>query len=465
MLLFLFLGLLIVLLPKLQKKASIILTNISKPITYSLCIVLAIGIVSSSFIAKYQEWALLEVSYYLLIGLITFVVAGITYEDFEKVCHYVIVIILAVVSFYLFRICITYVLYQFGSFPLWPGTETSIGLFGFADKRFFNHIHTWTIPLLVGLGWYHWRYTTKKTISYVIPVLIIGWGILLLATGGRGTALSIAIGFLVITFLIREKWKFVRYNLGLTVGTIIGYYTFFKWLAGGRNPTVLRASSSGRLDAWINIIPDITSKPILGFGPMHYASINLNNWMSSPHNWLLQFAYEWGLIVAFVLLIVICVGLYSFANQIKRNLNSKSCSSKRKWIKLSLLWSLIAVFIHSFFSGLINSQLSQVWFILIVGYSMGIYYLEKERNIKNKSFNRMQFAIIGLTIFFFASLLNWGMKHPIDRKKSKNLFLKKVDDNILHPRFWQQGKIGLEDYHPKKKRNEQGREQLSIPSR
>jgi len=453
-LLFLFLGILIVLLPRLQKNISIILSKLPKSIIYLLCFVLINGLASCFLAAQYQDWALLEVSHYLFISLLTFLVAGITYKDFNKVFYYFLVTLLAVIIFYLFRIGITYLLYQFGSYPLWPGTETSIGLFGFADKRFFNHIQTWTIPLLVSLGWYYWRYKTRKTVSYILSGLIVGWGILLLATGGRGTVLGLTLGLFVLSFiLIRERWKFIQYNFVLAVITIVGYYTFFEWFAKGTNSTIIRGSSTGRFETWRSIIPDIISKPFLGFGPMHYASISLDNWMSSPHNWVLQFAYEWGILVAITLLIVVCVGLYSFANQVKINFNSRSYSEKRKWIKFGLLWSLIAFFIHSFFSGLINSQLSQVWFILIVGFSIGIYYLDKDQKTEADSFSYywLRYATIVIVLFSFGSFFNWSMKHPIDREKSKQLFLQMEDGNILYPRYWQQGKIGLDSYSPKEK--------------
>ncbi|GAA5520576.1 O-antigen ligase family protein [Aliifodinibius salicampi] len=419
-----------------------------------LMAIFLIGAVSC-FFSLHKEWALLDYSHYLLLSTTIFFVASITYKDINKAVLYLKVAVIGFVFFYSCRVLIFYFLSQVGSIPLWPGSVNGKALYSFSYIRFFNQTQTWTIPILISLSWYGWNSIKKDWLRWGSVILTIWWGALVFASGARGTILSIVVSFFIMFGLfVKNKSSFLRHNSLIVAFTLICYYIFFKILGSSTSLSVLRTDSSGRIDHWIDLIHGMLEKPLLGYGPMHYASVELNKSWGHPHNWFLQFGYEWGIIVALILLGIFIFGLYKFGSQLKVNLKTENYTQERYWIKFGLLWSMIAAFIHGFLSGIIVMPLSQVWLILIVGVSMGLYIEERETGktlLKSKGDRVTANIVASLVIISFIGFLSWSMKHPIDRGKADSLFYKKSESSKSYPRFWQQGKIGWEKDEPGKR--------------
>lgn len=409
-------------------------------VKYGLSGVVIFGIISSIF-SELPSWAFLEVGHYLLIIVLTFLIASIAYNKPHRVVYYVSGAILGFTSIYLFRVVLTYLLYQLGSYPLWPGTNLSMGFFGFAYKRFFNQLQTWTFPLLITLGWYFWEYSKRRFLKWGVFSLIIGWEILLIASGGRGTLVGVVASFLIIVIILKEgKWPLIRYNIVTALLALICYYVFFELLASGSTQTLLRDSSSGRLVTWMLMIPVILKRPFLGAGPMHFALFEAGNPWGHPHNWFLQLSYEWGIPTAIILLGIVFYGLNSFINQLKSTFNNHS---KEFWLRFGLLWSMSAAFIHAFFSGIIVMPFSQLWFIFIIGVSIGLFYTKEKATVRNVDAG-VQYVVYSLIFLCFVAFFNWGINHPINRKDIDKYYIEKTNEKVLHPRYWQQGKIGFD---------------------
>lgn len=451
LILFLLIGLLTLLGSFKGNDSLSFLGKLPKHVVYGLFITFLMG-VCSSFFAEFPEWAFLDVGHYTLIIIFTLLVAAYTSNNELRSLVYIEIAVLGYVSIFLFRIILTYFLHLFGDYPLWPGSETSIGLFGFADKRFFNHTQTWTFPILISMGWYYWNYSNKQLARYGLLILSIGWGILAIASGARGTVLGVGLSFSILAgFFALKPWQFIKYVLGLSIASFGSYYIFFETLSEGSNYTLVRSDSSGRLATWIELVPEILSKPFFGYGPMHYNSITLDNWLGAPHSWFFQFAYEWGLIVALILLVIICLGLSKFFLSLNSTTLDKD-SLKKYWLKLGLFWSMTAVFIHSFFSGLINTALSQGWFILITGVSIGLYFKSKDKEPSISPVSSSYLFII-LMLLSFGFIINWGANHSLKFEKLNRIYIKQTGENSIPTRYWQQPKIGYDYETPKEEKS------------
>jgi len=178
-------------------------------------------------------------------------------------------------------------------------------LFGnFSNIRFFNQYQSWTLSLMV----LPLLLFSKR--SFLITILFtataIGWWLLLFASDCRGTMLGCAVAF-PLTLLIYKgqarqwaKWQSITFSGGL-----ISYLLFFYLIPGilETDATTLLlinfTKSNARIELWAVAGDIITSNPLLGAGPLHYAA-GTNGIANHPHNSLLQVAAEWGMPVAII---------------------------------------------------------------------------------------------------------------------------------------------------------------------
>lgn len=424
---------------ELRRNIVSILSTANIKTWLALLIIFIMGGISSS-VSEFPDWAFLEVSHFLLMFAIIFIVAGSSI-NLENTFFILKIIVVSTVGFYILRFFIGYFLHFFSAYPLWPGRKTEIGLFGFAHRRFFNHIQTWALPLLFVFIWEERNSNIKNGLIF----LAVLWSMLLIASAGRGSSLGVLGSLIIISLFLRMRgkdlYKYVFFTCVVSTGL---YFLLFKILTPSSTQSLLREGSSGRINEWLSLIPGIISHPIMGFGPMHYASINLGNSWGHPHNWFIQFVYEWGLPTAIILLVAIVRGLFLFYKQIKVETEENPVFSKTEKIKIGFLWAMMAAFLHAFLSGIIVTPMSQVWMVLIVGISIAVYFENPVKKERETNFKMKEILLIVVLFFSWAGILNWFSKYDIDKYDTENseisIELKKGE--VIHPRYWQQGKIG-----------------------
>ncbi|TYP95323.1 O-Antigen ligase [Fodinibius salinus] len=420
--------------------------------------IILLGLVASMR-ATFLDWALLDYGHYLLLLTAIFAIGAVAYENPSKALGYVLVGVIGFVVCYLARVAGTYVLYQLGEFKLWPSNNHTIDLFGFSSIRTFNHTQTWSIPILVSMGWYAWRYSAKQWLRWGLAAVIVGWGMLVFASGARGVMLGVVVGTVVIwAFFVEEKRQFFSYCGSLVVCTLLGYFLFFELFAGGTEQTVMRANSSNRLVIWGQMLPEIFNAPFIGYGPMHYAVYMPTNMASSPHNWFLQFAYEWGIPVAIMLFVLFINGLKSFGKQLVKNINDQNYMLRAKWLKLGLLWSMVAALVHGFFTRILVTPISQMLLVLVVGASLGVFFAENPKEYDAKSTPTVyQWITVFVILGSIASVSYWPLNNQIDRHELDSYYLKKTQRDRLLPRYWMQGIIGF-DYSGMEQENKHSKQ-------
>ena len=170
--------------------------------------------------------------------------------------------------------------------------------------------------------------------------------------------------------------------------------------------------------------------------------IEYQNTWGHPHNWFLQYSYEWGIIVAILIGLFVCYALYRYIGKTNSAFNNERISLKVYLFRVGLFWSLLSAFLHSFLSGVHVMPLSQVWFMFVGGVALSFHY-KKDGSIQDiKKIKRINYFLIGMIMISVIGYANWFIKHGIDTDSYSQKNKGEVFSKKMYPRFWQQGKFG-----------------------
>lgn len=428
----------------------------SKLIVISLGVLFLFGAISAA-LSNYPGYAFLEVGhFFLLLNLLVLYI--IIYQIKPLFFEYIFLSVISVMAaLYLINVAISYVYTFFISdFPIWPSTNfvqvwfQDIGykypepFLNFVHIRYFNHIQTWTLPLItlmaINIPKRYWA------VSTTLFAIACGWWMLVFAADARGTMLAafLALGFIFVMYRKRaSKWIYAH---SLSAGIGLGLYLiFFKLFQGGGRTILTRYSDSGRFDFWSYALKLIWENPIFGVGPMHYANLNSYVKYSAPHNAYLQVFSEWGIPAGVIFLVIIFVGSYYWYKSTNKIIISSGKNSNMVNTRVALTASLIAALIHGFFTNILNTPISQILMILIlawmIGISLSVDYTKDKESIKPW----YRYCLISANLLA-VSLLIWSYTIQVPNlDSSRQQYLKKTQGSKLYPRYWDQGIIGIDD--------------------
>ncbi|WP_181159898.1 MULTISPECIES: O-antigen ligase family protein [unclassified Shewanella] len=261
------------------------------------------------------------------------------------------------------------------------------------NVRFFNQLQVMLLPLLC-LSFY--IEPLKKYKRAAMVTFSVLW-LILLQSEARGAVLALVVAAVVVyRFLstdlrkgfIRPILKAVAFGtlLWLVLIIIIPLFIFDSpiWQ--------LRTNSSGRIDMWIYILHAIPERIGLGYGPMSFAWAEARPLPNAhPHNALMQFLYEFG-VVAFILatswsLIIlwsILKRLTLLGEKPSEHLAKNSqCSLdtgsyigiEKDTTDIVLAFALCALWIYAMFDGVIVMPLSQALLVALLAVNCRHYQL------------------------------------------------------------------------------------------
>lgn len=453
-------GLAVVSSPKLQEQWFAVLKRLKVKRSFLVKVGISIVIIGfiSAFLAPFTNWAFLEIAQYLLLFnlIVLFTIAYLNISQwFEK--GFLSVLGLTA-GLYLVNVIISYSYHFFiPNFPIWPSTDFIRIWFegtgfrypepfsNFINRRFFNHLQTWSLPLLTLLVLYiPKRYWAFSKISFVITS---GWWMLAFASGARGTLLASFLTLAFTFFMYKDKAKkWLRtYSISASIGLAL-YIVFFKFLPINNSTglTFMRTNSSGRFEVWEYAFRLIVQNPFFGVGPMHYAVYKTEVLVAAPHNIYLQFFTEWGIIAGILFLGVVAVGCYKWFTQTNKVIHSSPPDSDKVNIRVALTASLMAGLIHGLFSGIINTPLSQIMMVLLLAWMIGLSVSGKKKNEPQTVKSWKRYSLVGVSLLA-AGFLVWSYAtHIPNLKESRYKFIKVTQSYRLAPRYWDQGIIGLE---------------------
>jgi len=204
------------------------------------------------------------------------------------------------------------------------------------------------------VGFLFSTYLSRNT-QFIFYVLLTGMWTYLFWTGGRGSALSAVFSVyfvLFILFAFRQKVTKFVFAIGITIvfGLLLSEYlsvvpingilnNFDKNMVGDVN-----RFSSGRVEIWKNTLLALEHHWIFGLGAESYMFLRDVNgellFSTQPHNVLLQFLVEWGVLGLIMSFSFLGALFYKGLKNNLRNLNSEQVPLKIVSVLIILSFSI-----------------------------------------------------------------------------------------------------------------------------
>lgn len=281
-----------------------------------------------------------------------------------------------------------------------------LALIYFTFPRMYNHLQTWTIPILAALPFVFPGIRLAKVVCII--TLGVHWYILLL-TGARGSIVSLLAAFTIASLLsplarkVIFKWQFPGIVLGILL--YAGLFAVSEigtdrhlpdqrpapvseQKATDGNPVEIAIMdqakpnrffeksvgrpmlhTSGRSGLWKQAIAYAKDNPMLGIGPMNFACKGPVGRVGSPHNLGFQILSEWGIPAAIILgMLGITLLWYLF-------ISLKHTGSEEHTVnvmRLMVITAILAALVHLSVSNLLIAPASQIAAALVAGWLLGI---------------------------------------------------------------------------------------------
>lgn len=267
-----------------------------------------------------------------------------------------------------------------GAMTLKIPLESSDFTVGFSNIRFFNHMQTSLLPLLVLLCCLSPR---QARLRWLWLALTAYWWSAIYATGGRGVLAGIVAGS-IVTVLFQRRHA-LAYLKQLAVTAVLGLAIYVVLmvivpLLTGNPPldalsaTVARTASdpaSGRASLWRLAAGVIVHHPWLGAGPMHFAHEAQRLQMGAhPHDWVLQIASEWGVPALICLALTLGIAFKALTGAARR---LAADDVPNQTTLSALIAGCAAVCVDALVSGVLVMPQSQIAMTLLLGCTIGWY--------------------------------------------------------------------------------------------
>lgn len=318
--------------------------------------------------------------------------------------------------------------------------DTDLLFEGFSNKRFYGQFQTFTLPLLALPLLYRGRLSSK--------ILVFGlmscWWMIAVTGGTRGTWLGMG-GAICLSFCLGRAGRYwAVWQLSAALSGVLLFTTIFNflpawlgWEVGNFAGDRLTTSLSAREVLWQQAWGMIKDRPLLGFGPMHFADI-WNPVGSHPHQAILQWASEWGVPSTLIVMGLAFQGLFATWQLIrKRALSSEPIDL----LRLCLFASLIGALTQSMVDGVIVMPYSQLWLALVVGWLLALHEWQMPLRPVSQLGNGLWLASLTLA----AGLLLYTIVRDFPQTEAREQQFAQEFGGRYLPRFWMQGVITLPD--------------------
>lgn len=406
--------------------------------SHSLIILVLILGLLSSFFAPSPEFSFIEVSMYAGLWALAIYTAMLTVTaSNEKVIIYFSCAISIAAIVYLLSFFVGYIAFLVEDYPQEPWH-----LFrGYANIRFFNQFQVWVFSLLTLL--YFEIPINLAKFKKVLLVIIALWWMLLFLSASRAALLSLLTAWLVIAVVYgRSSLRFVKvqfYSGIIGLGLYLVFFVLLPFVSHDHEPAVelVRSGIPGRLLLWQSAIELSLQNPILGVGPMHFAWYP--NLHAHPHNSILQWLAEWGVIATSLLLWVFLTGAYKWHQ--KFNKGTIAVFTKQKaHVVIALAASSSAGLFYSLASGVFVMPQSQIMLAITVGMMLGLYV--KQHSDCSVSFVRDKAYLLHRSMFAgFLLLLIVSISPTLFNRLDKNYLPDFAAMKVITPRLWLHGGI------------------------
>lgn len=311
---------------------------------------------------------------------------------------------------------------------------------GFSNPRFYGQFVSLSLPILAIP-----MLVSSGLRRFYLPAAIILclWWAISFTTGTRGTWLGMMVAAAILFFLGGGGRSWVKVHF---FGALVGLALCFLWLnwlpsqfglSVANSPVArLTTSLSLREVIWRQAIEMAMARPLLGFGPMHFADIP-NAVAAHPHQALLQWSCEWGLPSAMVVAYLVLRALYSVMRVVLERGQSRR---EIDMLRICLLAAVVASLTQSMVDGVLVMPYTEIWLALIGGW---LFAIHQRSNGMSKSGTKKLWweyiwhvsLIMSVMLLVFVSVRDFSLLH-IREERYSELF-----GGHLKPRFWAQGMI------------------------
>lgn len=426
--------------PSLREKIIFMLDNMHTRTKIALYAFLYFGLLSALFskipMAGFLEWSLDILLIFFALGF-----AAIALQLGERFYFLLCGIIFLVIAAYVYPVIDSYSdsIAHHADIYFFPN---------FINKRFFSQFVSMTLALLPLLDI---RLSSNKRfiLLRVILFLLAGfwWGLIII-NGSRGVFIAFLIMTIVGCLLFRKiilPWLW-RQALFILVGIAFvsvfagSHFTVQSHAAILTNITHIKNFNEITLESRIVLyryaLLLAMHHPLLGVGPMHFAFqepamlIQADDLAAHPHNFLLLFLSEWGILAFILLLFFIIKILFHFVRTIDRT----------SIIYAAFSMSLGCGLLDALVSGVFVMPLSQLLFATIAGSCVALYFQRSGILIISRHsilYWLGMLSVIGFAIYITLHAVTTQMPFL---QQNEIFWLEKHGFNTeLNPRFWLQG--------------------------
>lgn len=392
-------------------------------------LVLALGLISS-LNSNYYDAALKEWGRYAGLLILTLLTAQLS--ERKKTLKLILYTLAASAFINSFQFIVSYAAaFSTGILKL----NADLLLNGFSNPRFLNQFQMLFMPILAYLVLHHWQATHRysKLLAVVLfSTLLIHWCIAF-TLGSRGLWLGLAVCYSGLIVLFPKFWRLLAAQfLAGVLGFTLYYFMFFiipEWAgieASVRNS--LRFGMSGREVIWQMAWDMFLAHPLLGVGPMHFSAV-VNSIAAHPHQVVLQWLAEWGLLAALAAIFVAFRGMLHGLQVIRSNAGEH--------IDAALWMSILGALALAQVDGVFVMPYTETWLAIIVGLALSRWAKTHYESRWQTYFLRVLAISV---IFIFGNVLINEVPTLIEDSKAH---MEKHGTGST-PRFWMQGWIPMD---------------------
>ena len=315
---------------------------------------------------------------------------------------------------------------------------------GFSNPRFFGQFQTMTLSLLV-LPAMFWAKTPWSRFS--LALLPAMWWMLSIASGTRGTWLAMMVACAVLLACLGKRgYCWLKWQVGTFLAGLAAYWLFFFAIPGlisVRADTVNRLADIANLSfrdvLWKSALEHIAAHPIFGIGPMHFAYYS-DRLGAHPHMSLLQWAAEWGVPSALLVLGVVLHAGMSYAGQLRAT-SVVDGDGETYTLRMALLASLCAAATQSLMDGVIVMPYSQTLLAVLCGWALALHHSHAHLcHGADRRGLRLGATLLGASAAMFLWGATPGVLRIVNKDAAFNAHVIR-EGVLLMPRFWSDGRI------------------------
>lgn len=316
---------------------------------------------------------------------------------------------------------------------------------GFSNHRFFSQAESVLIPLMTIPASLLTQRPMWQRLGNVVACLL--W-VMAFASGTRAFYVAMT-GTLVVALIWGGSYgrKWTRIQCQYLAFGALGYGLLFWALPAALNVSIFTDNarlatvggaldSSGRIAMWQTALSQLLTHPLLGIGPMHFATLTQSastpGFAAHPHNALIQLLVEWGLLVGGFVLVFLTWAFYRFWHA--------AATPQTRYLGFGIFNAAL----YSLFDGSVVTPYTQVLLAILLGWAWSYMPARRDESDYGEKKPCISSTLLRLTCLMAAIYLAWMALSPIDRISPHTLqYLENHPAQPLWPRFWSQGLINL----------------------